>query len=158
MNAEGVRKNVRIVPDDPSVPIAIRTTRTITSSRTEPMFFKHENLEVYKLAMELVKIVYKIIRKFPKEELYGLTSQIKNSVVSVVLNIAEGSGRWTSKDFSRFVRQAIASLLETDAALKVGISLEYINKGDYQSADPIIEKLYFKLIGLDKSLKRMSNV
>ena len=99
--------------------------------------------------------MYALNKKFPKEELYGLTSQMKNSVVSVVLNITEGSGRWSKKDFSRFVRQAISSLLETDAGLKIGIAMGYINNSDYKIADPVIEKLYFKLIALNKSLKRI---
>lgn len=118
------------------------------------MKYRHENLEVYKLGMDLVKIVYKIIKKFPKDEIYSLTSQLKRSVTSVVLNIVEGSGRWSTKDFARFIRQAIGSLLETDAGLKIGISLNYIDENDCKSADPVIEKLYFKLIALDKSLKK----
>ena len=122
------------------------------------MKFKHENLEVYQLAMELVQIVYKLLKKFPKEEMYSLASQIKNSAVSVVLNIVEGSGRWSSKDFSRFIRQSIASLLETDAGLKVGIMLNYITEEDYKRVGSLIEKLYFKLIALDKSLKARTNV
>lgn len=98
--------------------------------------FKHEDLEVYQLAMQLVKIVYLIVKKFPKDENYGLSSHLKNAVVSVVLNITEGSGRWSAKDFSRFVRQAISSLLETDAGLKIALNLKFITSIDYQLADP----------------------
>lgn len=120
------------------------------------MEFKHEKLEVWQLSMLLVKEIYKVLKKFPKDENYCLTDQIKRSVVSIPLNIAEGSGRQTAKDFANFVRNSIASLLETDTALKVGIELNYITKNDYIYFDKLIEKIYFKLIALNKNLKRRS--
>ena len=72
--------------------------------------------------------------------------------MSVLLNIAEGSSRQTKKDFKRFVRISIGSLVEVDAALKIAIDLEYITNGDYLEIEPLIREVYFKLIGLSKYL------
>ena len=118
------------------------------------MKFKHEDLEVYKIAMALVVEVYKFADKLPAKEMYGLRSQLTRSVTSIPLNIAEGSGKHSSDDFARFVRNAIGSLLETDTNLKILISLKYLNTEDYLLVDKDIEKLYFKLIALHKSLKK----
>ena len=68
------------------------------------MKFNHENLEVYKLAMELVLKIYILADKLPSIEVYGLRSQLTRSVVSISLNIAEGSGKYSDNDFARFLR------------------------------------------------------
>jgi four helix bundle protein len=118
------------------------------------MKFNHENLEVYKLAMTLVEKVYLIADKLPASEMYGLRSQLTRSVVSVPLNIAEGSGKYSDNDFARFLRNSIGSLIETDTNLKIAVSLNFLNTNDYASVDSIIEKLYFKLIAFYKKLKK----
>ena len=116
------------------------------------MKFKYEDLEIWQLAIELVKAVYKLLEKFPKDEKYGLTSQGKRALVSIALNIAEGSGRHTDRDFSVFINRSITSLQEVDGVLKIGIALSYITKDDYLIAEPLIEKEYYKLIAFDKAL------
>ena len=118
------------------------------------MKFKYEDLEIWQLAVELIKAVYKILKKYPADEKYDLISQGKRSVVSIALNIAEGSGRHTDRDFSVFINRATTSLLEVDAVLKIGIALQYIVKGDCVEADSLIEKEYYKLIAFDKSLRK----
>jgi four helix bundle protein len=122
--------------------------------RDEKLKFKYEELEVWKLAVELIKIVYKILSKFPSDEKYDLVSQGKRAVVSVALNIAEGSGRHTDKDFSAFINRSVTSLQETDAVLKIGIALRYIRQGDYSMVALLIEKEYYKLIAFDKALNK----
>lgn len=117
------------------------------------MKFKYEDLEIWQIAVELIKVVYRILKKYPKEELYDLTSQGKRAVVSVALNIAEGSGRHTDKDFSVFINRSITSLQEVDAVLKIGIAVGHITKDDKLDADPLIEKEYFKLVAFDKTLR-----
>jgi len=119
------------------------------------MEFKHEKLEVFQLSMLLVEKIYKLADKLPAKELYGLKSQLTRSVTSIPLNIAEGSGKYSNDDFARFIRNSIGSLLETDTNLKIGITLKYLSSRDYSGVDNIIEKLYFKLIGLHKSLKNV---
>ncbi len=118
------------------------------------MKFKHEDLEVFNLGMSLVEKVYKLADKLPSKEIYGLRSQLTRSVTSIPLNIAEGSGKHSNDDFARFIRNAIGSLLETDTNLKISVNLKYLDNNDYSGVDKIIEKLYFKLIALHKSLKK----
>lgn len=116
------------------------------------MKFKYEDLEIWQIAIELIKSVYELLKKFPKDEKYDLVSQGKRAVVSIALNIAEGSGRHTDRDFSVFINRSITSLQEVDAVLKIGIKLNYIEDKDYKSVAPLIEKEYYKLIAFDKSL------
>ena len=117
------------------------------------MKFKCEDLEVYNLSRELIVKVYQITNKLPQSEKYGLRSQIRRSVISISLNIAEGSGKATNKDFANFISIAIGSLIETDTSLKIAIDLEFIAEDDYAKIDKLMEKTYFKLIGLHKYLK-----
>lgn len=116
------------------------------------MKFNCENLDVYKISRELIVCAYKITEKFPAAEKFGLISQIRRSVISISLNIAEGSGKSSKKDFANFIRISIGSLIETDTSLKIAIDLKFINLSDYDKVDKLIEKLYFKLIGLHKIL------
>ena len=83
---------------------------------------------------------YDILKKYPADEKYDLISQGKRAVTSIALNIAEGSGRHTDRDFSVFINRAITSLQAVDAVLTIGIQLDYINDGDYQCVAPLIEK------------------
>jgi four helix bundle protein len=85
------------------------------------MKFKYEDLEIWRIALELIKLVYDKLKKFPADEKYDLISQGKRAVTSIALNIAEGSGRHTDRDFNVFINRAITSLQEVDAVLKVGI-------------------------------------
>ena len=116
------------------------------------MKFKYEDLEIWQLALELIKSVYELLKKFPQDEKYDLVSQGKRAVVSIALNIAEGSGRHTDRDFSVFINRAITSLQEVDGVLKIALKLNYIENEDYQLVAPLIEKEYYKLIAFDKSL------
>jgi len=118
--------------------------------------FKYEELEIWQLAIELIRAVYGVLKKFPADEKYDLISQGKRAVVSIALNIAEGSGRHTDRDFSLFINRATTSLLEVDAVLKIGIALQYITKEDSVNIDSIIDKEYYKLIAFDKSLRKES--
>jgi len=125
-----------------------------SNRKRKQMKFKYEELEVWQLAIEITKVVYKILKKFPKDERYDLVSQGKRAVVSIALNIAEGSGRHTDKDFAVFVNRSISSLQETDAVLKIGIQLGFIGNEDYRLAEPILEKEYYKLIAFEKTLRK----
>ncbi len=120
------------------------------------MKFKYENLEIWQLALDLIESIYKILKKYPEDEKYDLVSQGRRAVVSVALNIAEGSGRHTARDFSLFINRAITSLQEVDGVLKIGIKLNYITDSDYQTVEPLIEKEYYKLIAFDKTLTKDS--
>jgi four helix bundle protein len=116
------------------------------------MKFKYEDLEIWQLSLELIEAIYKLLKKFSAEEKYDLVSQGKRAVVSIALNIAEGSGRHTDRDFCLFINRAITSLQEVDGVLKIAMKLKYISNGEYQSLSPLIEKEYYKLVAFDKSL------
>ena len=115
------------------------------------MVFNYERLDVWKLAMNLVNKIYDLSKKYPDEEKYGLTLQLKRSVTSVPLNIAEGSIR-SKKEFSQYIRIALGSLVETDTNLKISIMRDFISQNEYDEIAPFIEELYFKLLALHKSV------
>lgn len=87
----------------------------------------HKDLEIWKLGIKLVENVYKASHQFPKEELYGLTSQIRRSAVSVPSNIAEGAARSGSAEFIRFLYISLGSLSELETQLIIAERLGYIH-------------------------------
>lgn len=88
------------------------------------------NLIVWQLALDLVDDIYTITKQFPRDELYGLTSQIRRSSVSVVANIAEGFGRFTFDDKANRYTIARGECSETMALVHVGRRLKYISEED----------------------------
>lgn len=88
----------------------------------------YKNLKVWKEAKDLAIFVYRITKKFPKDEMFGITSQLRRAVVSIPSNIAEGSSRGSRKDYSRFVEIATGSLNEVENLVGISSELGYINK------------------------------
>lgn len=117
----------------------------------------HKDLEVYKKSVELVKEIYNITQNFPKEELFGLTSQLKRAVISIPSNIAEGSARYSDKDTSRFIDIAIGSLAEADTQIFLSKELNFISQKQYEKIEEIIDILQALLIGFKKYLKNKAN-
>ena len=93
--------------------------------------YRFEKLRVYKNAMQLVREVYGIIKQLPIEEKFSLADQLRRASISIVLNIAEGTGSLGDTEFKSFLRNALKSLYETVAALKV---VEMLYKIKIQSA------------------------
>jgi four helix bundle protein len=117
----------------------------------------YTDLDVWKKARELVKEVYLVTRSFPKEELYGLTNQMRRAAVSVPSNIAEGHGRNTSKDSLQFFYIARGSLYELETQVFVSFDLEFIIQNDLDSLiDDITncKKLLYGLIRYFETLKQ----
>jgi four helix bundle protein len=111
------------------------------------------DLDVWKLSIELVKDIYKITKIFPKEELFGLTSQIKRSVISVSSNIAEGASRQTNKEFIQFLYISLGSASEVETQLIIAKELNFINENELDYLLNKIEKIKKMLNGLIKHLK-----
>ena len=110
----------------------------------------HKDLDVWKESMVLAKEVYILTNSFPKEELYGLTSQIRRSVVSVPSNIAEGAPRSSDKEFIHFLYVPLGSLSEAETQLILSHDLGFAKNLDILPKIEIIKK---KILGLIKYLK-----
>ena len=91
------------------------------------MGFDFERLDVYKRAVQFIQNVYEATEKFPNDELYGLTAQLRRAAVSIATNIAEGSGRHHKKDHQQFLRMARSSCYECVALLEVSRNLAYMD-------------------------------
>lgn len=90
--------------------------------------------------MQLVKEVYILIKKFPKDELYALTSQTKRAVVSIPSNIAEGLGRQYKKDTLQFLHISRGSLYELETLLNIAVMVEIISEEEFNTIIPVLEK------------------
>lgn len=86
------------------------------------------DLLIWQKSMVLVTEIYTLSNNFPKEEIYGLTSQVRRSAISIPSNIAEGYGRNGNKDYLKFLNIAIASLFEMQTQLEIAFNLKYINQ------------------------------
>lgn len=87
----------------------------------------YRDLNVWKKSMNLVTEVYKTTNMFPRDEMYGLTSQIRRSAVSIPSNIAEGYGRNSTDDYIRFLQISLGSLYETQTQVEISNNLNYLN-------------------------------
>jgi four helix bundle protein len=90
----------------------------------------YRDLIVWQKSMQLVKEVYLLTQNFPKEELYGLVSQVRRCAISIPSNIAEGKGRNSDKDFIRFLQISLGSLYELQTQLELSIQLGYVKDID----------------------------
>ncbi|WP_299012054.1 four helix bundle protein [uncultured Polaribacter sp.] len=93
----------------------------------------YTELDVWKYSRALVKIVYLLTQSFPKEEIYGLTNQIRRCAVSVPSNIAEGIGRQSNKETIHFLYIAKGSLQEVETQLYLSFDLEYISEQELKT-------------------------
>lgn len=98
--------------------------------------FSFENLEVYKVARVLVRDVYRLQNKFPKEERFALGDQIRRSVTSITSNIAEGAGRNSLKEKIHFIEIAFGSMTESFSQLQNAQDLGYITEEDVEAVRP----------------------
>ncbi|MDD2246982.1 MAG: four helix bundle protein [Proteiniphilum sp.] len=114
----------------------------------------HKDLEVYKASMELVGMVYKLCKDFPKEEIYGLTSQMKRAAISVPSNIAEGNGRKSPKELNNFLNIALGSLIELETQLDIATMLRFSqDSANHHTVEQQLQKTKRLLIGLIKSVQ-----
>lgn len=113
----------------------------------------YRQLKVWQLGMELAKDIYLLTQKFPRYEIYGLSSQLQRSAVSVPANLAEGHAKNSTKEFLRHISIAQGSLAETETHLLLAESLSYVKSNEINK---ILEKCTEErkmLSGLRRSLK-----
>ncbi|CAN5811683.1 four helix bundle protein [soil metagenome] len=114
----------------------------------------HRDLIVWQKAMDLTVLSYYLTKNFPKEEIYGLTSQIRRAASSIPANIAEGQGRRSSKEFQQFLANSRGSLLELDTHLELSFRVGYINKNQHNDLKEKISEVGRMLNGLMRSLNK----
>jgi len=107
--------------------------------------FRFESLEIWHLAIKFVKLIYEHTSKFPKDELFGLVSQLRRAVVSISSNIAEGSLSGSKKEFKNFLNYSIRSIGEVVSELVVSKERNYLNEKDfsvlYNKAETIAKRI-----------------
>ena len=114
----------------------------------------HRKLEVWRGSMVLVRRIYELTKEFPKEETYGLSSQMQRSAVSIPSNIAEGAARKSKAEFLQFLSIAQCSLSELDTQLEVAYMLAYINEEKRKETLTEITSIFKMLSGLIRSVKQ----
>ena len=117
------------------------------------MAFKFENLRVWQKSVELTDEIYKLTEKFPKEEMFGLSSQIRRAANSIVLNIAEGASGNTNAEFKRFLVMAARSCAEVISCLHLAKRRTYITDNEFSSAYLKTEEVYKMINKLKVTLK-----
>jgi four helix bundle protein len=88
----------------------------------------YKDLFAWQKAMDLVTAIYRVTASFPKEEQFGLTSQLRRAAVSIPSNIAEGQGRLSEKEFRHFLGQARGSLMEVETQCQIALNLSYLSQ------------------------------
>ncbi|MBI5098175.1 MAG: four helix bundle protein [Nitrospirae bacterium] len=111
----------------------------------------HKDLEVWKKAMKLTESLYKITSHFPKEEQYGLISQIRRAAVSIPSNIAEGAARNSNKEFIQYLYISLGSLSELETQLLLAQRLNFLNDSNQLEDIDSVRKM---TVGLIHHLKR----
>jgi len=111
-------------------------------------------LDVHKRALLFTKRVRSVTAKFPREELFGLTSQFCRASDSIVLNLAEGAGCSSKKEFAKFVGYSNRSGYECGGCEDIAAALDYISKEEYEQMLDETNQIVAMLIGLQRSLQK----
>ncbi len=114
----------------------------------------YKNLKIWSDAVILASDMYSLTKKFPKEEVFGVTSQLRRAVISISSNIAEGSSRPSKKDYSRFIDISIGSLHEVESLLEIAHNLKYLSQNEYVKIGEQIRSLGILLGGFRKYLQK----
>jgi four helix bundle protein len=114
----------------------------------------HRQLVVWQKGIQLSLETYRISRRFPREETYGLTSQIRRAAVSVPANIAEGNGRIHRAEYAHFVSIARGSLREVDTLMEIALGLGYVNEKELANIRELLDHVGRMLTRLLKRLER----
>lgn len=114
----------------------------------------YHKLLVWQKARRLVILIYKYTEDFPKQEEFGLKSQLRRAAVSVVLNIVEGNRRSSRKEFLHFLNMAVSSLTEIEAGWELCLDLKFISIEKYEETDDKITELSYLISRLIKNLRK----
>lgn len=114
-----------------------------------------KTLSVYQDALHLVDLSYELIKIFPKQEKYNLSDQLRRACTSVTLNIAEGNGRMTTRDYIKFLKISAGSLNEMEAIAEIAIGQKMISEPHFQKFTKHTGTTRWKLLRLIKRLQTM---
>lgn len=123
-----------------------------------PKINSYKDLIVWQKALELSKEIYSITKNFPKEEQFGLVSQMRRAVVSILSNIAEGSGRYYSGEWKQFYSIAYGSTLELEAQLILSKELEFISVDSTKKSFGLLEEISKMLLTILKNLRTKNEI
>lgn len=113
----------------------------------------HKDLEVWQKGISFVTDIYQLTSEFPKEEVYGLTSQIRRAAVSIPSNIAEGAARQSNKEYIQFLYVALGSLMELETQLIIAKNINFISEDSLNQLQMKIDEIGKMLNGLIKYRK-----
>ena len=113
----------------------------------------HKSLDVWQVAVKLAEDVYGVTRGFPKEELFGLTAQMRRCVISISSNIAEGAARQSNKEFIQFLSVAAGSASELDTQLEIAKKIAMGEVHVLERLQSDVERISMMLQGLIRSVK-----
>jgi len=114
--------------------------------------YNFKELKVWQKAMTLVTDVYRETRSFPRDEIFGLTSQMRRAACSIPMNISEGAGRKTPADFSRFLDMARGSANELGTQFFISRSLDYLSEDQFLILNKNLDEIQRMIHGLQNSL------
>lgn len=118
----------------------------------------YRKIHAWQEADDLTVAIYTASRSFPKEELYGLTSQVRRAAYSVPANIAEGSARGTNKDYLHFLHIARASLTEAQYFIHLAGRLEYLDENRQTDLEKQVKSSFVRLHGLIKAVEKETGI
>ena len=114
------------------------------------------NLLIWQKSMILVTNTYQLTRKFPKKEVFGLTSQVRRCSISIPSNIAEGYGRQSNKEFARFLNIAVSSLFEYQTQIEIAKNSNYINEEEFNQLYENNRELEAMIISFTKKVNSVN--
>ena len=110
----------------------------------------HKQLDVWKASINLVKEIYQLTNSFPKDEHYGISSQLRRASVSIVSNISEGLSRSTKLEIRRFLQIARSSLVEIDAQIEISLELNFCSKEEIIQLTELANRVFAMLTNMIK--------
>ncbi len=117
----------------------------------------HNNLDAWKRSVDFVVDIYKVTNGFPKEEKFGLTSQVRRASVSIPANIAEGAARRSPKEYLQYLSHAQGSASEVETELLIAFRLGFLTAEDYDRLRTDLDNIGRMITGVSKYLKRTIN-
>ena len=116
----------------------------------------YTKIEAWKAADDLAVEIYRVTKTFPREEIYGLTSQARRAAYSVAANIVEGSARESQKDYLHFLHIARGSLSESQYCVHLAKRLDYLTEDEFIKLSQLIKSVFARLHGLIKAVEKES--